>query len=104
MHANFRKTFLPNWRAESKFPSCPKRKPTLDQLDCFLNGRLVADPGQQMEMVGHDHKFVEKIFPQLAIVIEHIDQERRSTLGLQKCAFLRSGGGDKERALIGDNV
>src|SRR5208282_3365160 len=57
-----------------------------------------------MEMVRHDHKFVEKIFPLSAIVIEHVNQQLSGTGGLQKALFLPSGGSHKERAIAGNDV
>ncbi len=52
MHPDFRKSLLPNRRAEPQFASCPKRKTALDQLNRLFHGGLCIYGGQHMEVVG----------------------------------------------------
>jgi hypothetical protein len=41
IHSDFRKSLLPNRREEPEFAPCPKRKPTLDQLNGFFYRHLL---------------------------------------------------------------
>src|ERR1017187_462855 len=104
MHPDLRKSLLPYRRVERKFASCPKCKAALDQLYGPLNGYARAHRDQQVEVVGHDDKFVEKVLLLLAIVIKHVDQESGCTRGLQERRFPRSRGGHEKCALAGDHV
>src|SRR5208337_4054620 len=104
IHPDFRKSLLPNRSAKPEFASCQKRKTAFDQLNRLLHGHLLVHRDQHVEVVGHDHKFVEKILLLLAIVIEHIDQETRCASRLQKSSFLASRGSDEECAISGDDV
>jgi hypothetical protein len=57
-----------------------------------------------MEVVRHNHKFVEKIFPLIAIVVEHADQQAGGPRGLQKRSFLPSGRSHKECTIDRDGA
>jgi hypothetical protein len=74
IHTDFRTSPLPNRRAEPEFASCPKCKTSLDQLNRFLQGHLRAHRDPHVDVVRYDHKFVEKIFPLLAMVTGRVDQ------------------------------
>src|SRR6266436_3572373 len=71
---DFRKSLLPNRSAEPKLAPSPKRETAFDELDRLLHGHLRAHRDQQMEVIRHDYKFVEKIFPLPAIMIENVNQ------------------------------
>jgi len=59
-----RKTRLPD--RQTRLQS--KRKPSLDELHSPLQRYLIRRCNQGMEMIGHNHKVMEQIFPLLAIV------------------------------------
>ncbi len=73
-NAHFGEAFLPNWCSEPKFSSCPKREPSLDELQGALDGQVAFDCQQQMKMVGHDHEFMQAKFPLLAIVVQNAEK------------------------------
>src|ERR1700674_4951803 len=104
IHPDFRKSLLPNRSAEPKFPPGPKRKTASHKLHRLLHGHLRAHRDQHMEVIRHDYKFVEKIFPLLAIMIEHVNHQPGRASGLQKSAFLPSRGSHEEGTLAGDDV
>src|SRR5437588_3589695 len=72
--SDFRKSLLPNRSAKPKLAASLKPETAFDELNRLLQGHLRAHRDQYMEVVRHDHKFVEKIFPLLAIMIEDVDQ------------------------------
>jgi hypothetical protein len=50
---------LPDFEIRPEFLFCPVRKPSLDELDCSFKRGYRSD--EQVEMVGHQNKFVEEI-------------------------------------------
>ena len=104
IHPDFRKSLLPNRSAESEIASCTKGKTALDQLNGFLHGHPGPHSDQRVEVVGHDHKFVEQIFSLLAIVIQYVDQKTGGANRLKKSSFLPRRGRYEEGALAGDDV
>jgi hypothetical protein len=55
-----RETLLPNepWSSSSE----PIRKPTFDQWHGTFQGNLRRSCEQEMQMMGHDDKFVQRVF------------------------------------------
>ena len=62
---------LPNGRAGFQ----TVRKSSLDELHCPFKRNLRSGSQQGMDVVRHDHKFVEKKFLFVAIVRESFDQK-----------------------------
>jgi hypothetical protein len=63
------KPLLPNRGMETQFSTRSKSEAAFDELDSFLNRHAGADRDQQMKMIWHNDKFVEKIFALLPIRI-----------------------------------
>ena len=58
-NAHLRKSFLPKRSLRPKFLSRSKREAALDKLNRPLNRRTRFDRDQQMNMVVHNHEFVQ---------------------------------------------
>ena len=72
---------------ETRLPDChlfhfpkPIRKPTLDELECPLQGDYGRGRQQDMDVVRHDNEFMQQIFPLVAIVEQHVQQQSRSRI------------------------
>jgi len=79
---NFRKAFLPERRLDPEFLPCTNSKSPLDELNRFFNRRVRIDSQENMKMIGHDDKLVQKVFAPLPIRIERPDEKFRSARGL----------------------
>ena len=66
-----RKTGLPGRRTRLQ----SKRKPSLDKLNRTLQRYLICGRNQGMEVIRHNYKFMEEIFPLSAIVKEDINEQ-----------------------------
>jgi hypothetical protein len=51
-----------------------KRKCALDELYSLLQRNLGRRRDQYMNVVGHDHEVMKKIFPLPAVMLENIDE------------------------------
>jgi len=52
-----------------------------------------------MDVIRHDHEFVQKIFPLVAIVRQHFEQKIRRRLAPEDWLTLRGDRGDEENSL-----
>ncbi len=66
-----RKASLPNRQTRLQ----PKRKPSLDELNSPLQRYLIRRRYQRMEVVGHDHEFMQEILALFAIVEEDVNEQ-----------------------------
>jgi len=66
-----RETRLPHRRLRLQ----AKRKSSLDELNSLLQGNLGCRRDQRVEVVGHDHEVMQKIFPLAAVMLEDINEQ-----------------------------
>lgn len=71
---HFRETFLPDRRTKPKLPPCPECKATFDELHSPLNRHLAFDGEQSVEVIGHNHEFMQAEFSLGAIVVQHANE------------------------------
>src|ERR1700684_2293443 len=79
-------TFLPYLKRKLKFPLGAKGETTLNELQCLLQRNIRCRGLQQMEMIGHDHKFMQQKSPLSTILRKHINQKLSHAIGLEKRA------------------
>src|SRR5882724_697935 len=61
---------LPNLATVAQLFPGAIREPTLDELHCSLD--RVGWSKEQMNMVWHDHKLMQQVFPLVSIAEEHV--------------------------------
>lgn len=76
-----------------------KRKSPLDELNGPLQRYLGCRRDQRVNVVGHDHEVMQKIFPLAAVMEENIDEQIRSCVALEESSTLCGDGGDEKRAI-----
>ena len=77
----------------------PIRKTSFDELNGPLQRNLRGRRDQQMQVIGHDHEFMQKEFPFVAIMRERFDQELGSCLLPKDWKALGGNGSDEEYAV-----
>src|SRR3954466_14249132 len=92
-----RKAGMPNLSVESEFFLCSERKSTFDELHAFLNRMFMRRRQYQMNVVAHDHIFMELKAGFLAIFTQNINEEQRHTIRLEDCGLSGGVGGKEER-------
>ena len=80
---------LPNWCADVEFAFSAIREPALDEvrsaLDCLARGQ------QQVDVVRHEHKRMEKKFSSAAVVFKRVEEQGAGSICLeQSCLAPRS--------------
>src|SRR5208282_2642396 len=90
--------------AETRLPNGPaflhaKREPSLDELHGAFQGNLLCGREEQMDVIGHDDKFVQPIFLLVAIVSESFDQKVGGRLAPEDRLTVSGDGGDEEGAV-----
>ena len=78
-------------------PFCPKRETALDELECFFQRNFRCRCQEQMEVIGHNHKFVQQKPPLSTILRENIYQKLSHAIGLEKRAASRGRRGHEKR-------
>ena len=88
---------LPDFTAKAQFLPSSEREAAFDQLQGSLqcDGRC----NQHMEVIGHQHKFVQQIFALPAVVQQNFNEELRHSFGLKQALFLKCGSGDEVGAV-----
>jgi len=90
--------------AETRLPDRPtrlqaEREPAFDVLYGALQRDFLCWREEQMDVVGHDDEFVQKIFSVIAIMLESFYQETRRCLATEDRLAVRGDGGDEEYAV-----
>jgi hypothetical protein len=89
-----RKTFLPNLSLLQLSQAI--RISTLNELHSPLQGDIGTRREQQMNMVRHDHKFMQAIFPLIAVAEQHLKQKPRPSFDTKDRDALPGNAGDEE--------
>jgi hypothetical protein len=79
------KALLPDEKLETQFLLGAKRKSAFDELNGLFQRNIFRGPDDQMEVVRHDHEFVQKKAAFPAIVREDVEKQPRHFF------FLKSG-------------
>jgi hypothetical protein len=69
-HAMVRETLLPDMAASEA-----ERESSFDELNGTFEGDFFRGCEQQMDVVGHDHEFVQQIFSFVSVMSECVDEE-----------------------------
>lgn len=99
---NFRKPFLPERSSYSQFLSSPKCKSTFDELNCTLDADFASDSEQQMEVVRHNHEFMQPELSLRTIFVKNSYEQSGATIRLEKIAFLVGGRSNEESTCVRD--
>jgi len=76
-----------------------KRKTSLDELDSPLQRCLRCRRDQRVNVVGHDHEIMKKIFPLAAVMLEDVNEQISGGGALEYGSTLCGDGGDEKRAI-----
>ena len=79
-------TRLPYFKRKLKFPFGAIGETTLNELQSLLQWNIRSRSYQQMEMIGHDHKFMQQKSPLSTVLRKHIEQKLSHPIRLQKRA------------------
>jgi hypothetical protein len=90
------KTGLPYFISEVKLSFRAKGEAAFDELHGLFQRDFCGRRQQQVEVVWHNHKFMQQKAPLFSIFGENINQELSHAIGLEKCPPARSGRGDKK--------
>jgi hypothetical protein len=88
-------TGLPSLACQPQFLFCAKGISAFDELHGAFQGNLRARSDQQVEVVGHHHEFMQKIFVLCSIVVEHIYKQERRSFGLEQVLLAIGRCGDE---------
>ena len=88
-NTNLEKAFLPDWRTQAQFLSCPKSEAALHKLNCAFDRHSGTDREKKMEMVGHHNECLERKSSCSAILINSLDEQAGGTIRLQKTPATR---------------
>ena len=66
------------------FPFRAIGETALDELQCLFQRDFLCRCQQQMEVIGHDHKFMQQKPPLSAILRKNIHQKLSHAIGLEK--------------------
>ena len=94
-HAMIRETRLPNRRPRFQ----PIRKSSLDELHGPLHRDFRRRRQQRVHVIGHDHEFMQKVFPFIAIVRQGIDQRTGDGVAPEIGLTMSRNSCDKEDAV-----
>src|SRR5882762_6283601 len=75
------KSLLPDLHVRAKLLLRAKGNATFDELDCFL--QACQGRHKNMDMVGHDSEFMQKIGG-TSVVIQSVDEKSRPSIGVEK--------------------
>ncbi|SRR5258708_24137633 len=87
---------LPNGEIQIEFFFYTIRESALDELQCFFQGNVRSGGNEQMEVIGHNNKFVQEKSSLSAVVLENVYQQSRHAVGLEKATPLVGHGCDEE--------
>jgi len=76
------KAGLPDFTDKSQLFVHPMREPAFDELDSLFQSVFFRGSEEQMKVVGHDHKFMQEVFPLLPINLGVLQ-----STGLPSCQF-----------------
>ena len=94
-HTMVRETCLPHGRV--RFQAI--RKSSFEELHGPLQRNLLSGRQQRVEVVGHDHEFVEQKFSFVAIVRQRFDHKVSRCLPAKDWTALGGDGRDEEDAI-----
>ncbi len=89
---------LPNGTEVDQFLFGTKRKPALNVLHGLFQGDGRRRSNEEMNMVRHDHEFVEQKAPLLAILLHDVNQESSHAMRLKDGLSCIGDGSDKKCA------
>ena len=95
-HTPIIETVFPYLALKAEFLLGSKGKPSFDELHGFLN--CVGSSQQQVNMIRHDDKLMEQVFPLIAIAEQNIQEQPCHLVGLEHGHFLVAGGGEEVTA------
>ena len=70
---------------------------SFDELECLFQRDLHCRCQQQMEVIGHDHKFMQQKAPLSTILRKNIHQKLSHAIGLKKRAAAGCRRGHEKR-------
>ena len=92
--AMVRETLLPNVTTLQA-----KRESPLDELNGTFEGNFFRGCEQKMNVVGHDHEFVQQIFPFVSVTRKRVNQEIGGCIAAKNWKSSGRDRSDKERAV-----
>ena len=98
--AVIRETLLPDFGGGFQDFASAKRESALDVLQRFFERGVGRGCKKQMEVIGHDHVFVQEKTPFLPVVVEYLDEQFRHADGLEDGAAIECHGRDEEGAQV----
>ena len=90
-------TRLPYLKRKMNFPFGAIGETALNELQSLLQWDFRRRSYQQMEMIGHDHKFMQQKSPLSTILRKHIEQKLSHAIRLEKRAASDCRRAHKER-------
>src|SRR5690349_5898840 len=96
------KTFLPHRSPEAQLFARPKGESSFDELNSAFNCHVRREADQNMEMIGHDHKFMKKILALLAVMVQDVHEQSGTAFRLQEVAPSGYRRSHKEGSRRGD--
>src|SRR5882672_5814658 len=75
------KSFLPDLHIRAQFFLCPEGEASLKELDCLF--KAAEWRYQDMDVIVHDDKFVEKV-GRASIMVEGVDEQLCPSFGVEK--------------------
>jgi len=94
-HAMIGETSLPHGPA----PLEAKRGASLDELRRPFQRNLLRRCDQQMQVIGHDHEFMQKIFSLVAIMRQRFEQKISRCIATEDRLAVSSNRCDEENAI-----
>jgi hypothetical protein len=98
------KPFLPHRSPEAQLFARPKGESSFDELNSAFNCHVRREADQNMEMIGHDHKFMKKILALLAVMVQDVHEQSGTAFRLQEVAPSGYRRSHKEGSRRGDDV
>jgi len=88
-HATVVKTVFPDVSAITEFFPGSVGESALDKLHRFFQSLVGSQ--EEMEMIRHEHKFMEQEFALISVVSQYFQKELRHAVGLKDADLLISG-------------
>jgi hypothetical protein len=94
-NAVIHETCLPYFKSKMNFPFRAIGETALDELQCLFQRDFRCRSQQQMEVIGHDHKFMQQKPPLSTILRKNIHQKLSHAIGWKKRAASGCRGQEK---------
>jgi hypothetical protein len=96
-NAVIHETCLPYFKSKMNFPFRAIGETALDELQCLFQRDFRCRCQQQMEVIGHNHKFMQQKPPLSTILRKNIHQKLSHAIGLKKRAASGCRRGHEKR-------